>query len=181
MRFVADNWTVVVVGAWNRAILTPEGISRRLFGLTEGSPIQVEVPIDGIAPYRVKHDHLIVLADSTKITIGMEECCLTNLKKAMDIGVKALLNLPETPVYASGINVRFKSEGFPAELSQLLMTKLDNSISDAGYTIAIRKVSRSLILDSGHLNLYIDVTQEGTCELLLNFHRQSRKQLELEQ
>ena len=36
------SWNAVVVGAWNIAILSPDGVRRRLFDLPEGTPIELE-------------------------------------------------------------------------------------------------------------------------------------------
>jgi hypothetical protein len=50
------NWDVVIVGFWNRAILTPNGIAKRLFKLPEGSGIEVLVPVNSLEPSQVKHN-----------------------------------------------------------------------------------------------------------------------------
>ncbi len=60
---VGFDWDVVVVGFWNPAILTPAGIWKRLFELEQGTPVELEVPIDGLAPYRVSHEEITVTAE----------------------------------------------------------------------------------------------------------------------
>ena len=39
------DWNVVLLGHWNRAILTPQGISERLFQLLSETEIGIEVPM----------------------------------------------------------------------------------------------------------------------------------------
>jgi hypothetical protein len=48
------DWNVVVLGHWNQAILTPQGIAERLFQLPSETEIGIEVPMDAIGPFRVK-------------------------------------------------------------------------------------------------------------------------------
>ena len=53
MLLEPGDWNVVIVGHWNRAILTPQGIATRLLQLPPETEIGIEVPMDAIGPYRV--------------------------------------------------------------------------------------------------------------------------------
>jgi hypothetical protein len=55
MALSPERWSVVIIGRWNRAILTPAGIAKRVFGEPETKLMDVEVPLDGLSPYRVRH------------------------------------------------------------------------------------------------------------------------------
>src|SRR6516165_8300462 len=69
MPLVPCEWNVVVMGRWNRAILTPQGIATRLFQLPLNTSIGVEVPMDGIGPYRVSHDRLVVMVSEAWLIV----------------------------------------------------------------------------------------------------------------
>lgn len=73
MGLKATEWSVVVVGRWNRAILTPNGIAKRVFKLAELSQMVVAVPLDGVSPYIVKNP-------DQKIAATTDEGRLSNSK-----------------------------------------------------------------------------------------------------
>ena len=53
MNVQPSEWSVIILGAWNPAILTPGGIAQRIFkGACGEHPVDVQVPLDGLAPYK---------------------------------------------------------------------------------------------------------------------------------
>ena len=64
MQAIPVNWNVVVAAAWNLAILTPDGIRKRLLELDASTPIQVEVALDTPQSFRVIHDGMIIVPSS---------------------------------------------------------------------------------------------------------------------
>ena len=173
----AFDWNVVVVGYWNPAILTPAGIGRRLFGLKEGTPVLIEVPLDGLAPHRVKHDGLTVTAERGQLTVLADDPKYAGLDRARAIAARAIGGLPETPLTAAGYNVRVRMEEPPSDLLTATKAPMDDLLSDASFTIESRGFYRSLSWKNGLLNLNI---QHGNdLRVDLNFHRQSTEQDEL--
>ena len=173
------DWNVVVVGYWNSAILTPSGIAKRLFELAEGTPIMVEVPMDGLAPHRVRHDGFIVTAEPGRLALTMETPTLTNLERARQIAARAVRALPETPLTAAGFNIRLKLDDAPERLLQDTAAAIDTSLSDAGLIIKSRSVRRSLEHGKGTLNLDVRQAGNGETKIELNFHRQCAEVAEL--
>lgn len=175
MKLEAYNWNVVIAGYWNRAILTPKGISRRLFDIPEGTPVLVEVPIDGImAPYRVKHNGLTITPDMGRLVIEADDPQYKVLDYAKKIGALAIERLPETPLSAAGYNIRIKVIEPPEQLILATTSTIDDLLSDAGHTIINgRSLKRSLTWDEGIVNLNID--QDEDMHVEINFHRQSSK------
>lgn len=177
MNLIGYDWNVVVIGFWNPAILTPEGIARRLFGLEKGTPIAIEVPIEGLAPYRVKHDDLIVTAETGRLAVSPNAPNYVLLDRARGIAVRAIEALPETPVTATGFNIRVSLESPPEALFRALTPSLDALLSDADFSIEARLLHRALKCGEGILNLSIE--QRDKLSVQLNFHRQSTKGTEL--
>ncbi len=173
----AFNWNVVVAGYWNPAILTPAGIARRLFGLAEGTPILVEVPMDGLAPYRVRHDDLTVTAEMGRLVVSADVPRYDLLDRARAVSARAIDGLPETPLTAAGYNVRMKISEPPNDLLAASTCDLDALLSDAGFSIDSRGLRRSLKIGDGVLNLALQQGKDATVDL--NFHRQSSKKDEL--
>ncbi len=171
------DWSVILAGFWNRAILTPAGIAKRLFGLEKGTPILVEVAMDGLGPPRVRHDQLTVISDIARLIIQADEPQYIHLDNARRIGVKAIQGLPETPLTAVGYNVRIKIEDPPDSLLTAIHARLDDNLSDANFTIDSCTLSRTMKWKEGMLNLEVKRTEDLRVEF--NFHRQSSSPEEL--
>ncbi len=170
----ATHWNVVIVGAWNLAILTPDGIRKRLFKLPEGTPVDVEVSIDRPGPYRVKHGDLLVVPSSVMLEVIPLNLSRTGLEKASQLALTALEGLPETPVFAAGMNIRFKYTDVPVELLDLVKSPLDDVLSDHGFTIRGGAAKRSMTVEPGVVNLEITTSsQPNEGQITLNFHRDS--------
>lgn len=174
MPIASNDWSVVIVGRWNRAILTPAGIARRLFQLEPDTPVQVLVPIDTIAPPQVKHERMTVVASSDRLVIQPEDCEYPQLARAMELGKRALQDLPETPLAAMGINVKYKVAQ-KVEALQIVTrkTEFDNRLSDQDLVISGRSITRTLNWREGRINLTIGEEQDGPFEILFNFELRS--------
>ena len=177
MNFEPYEWNVVVAGYWNPAILTPAGISERLFQLEKGTPVVVEVPIDGLAPHRAKCDGLTVTAEMGRLVVHADEPNYINLEKANIVAARAIDGLPETPLKAAGFNIRYRivnpSDGFLAKTE----AGIDTLLSDSGFIIQAKMLQRSLAWNEGVVNLTVHSEPEKKVEI--NFHRQSAIQKEL--
>jgi len=174
------NWDVVIIGHWNRAILTPNGIAKRLFKLPEGTGIEASIPVNVFGPVQVKHDGIIVIVEAQRIVVATENPSYKALKRAMETACNALEDLPETPVFAAGFNVRFKiyEQEQPLELEEITQASLDTDLSDAGYEIISKGLTRRVrtkenIFKEGVLNLLILKEENNTFRIELNFHRDS--------
>ena len=174
MPFKPTEWSVVLVGNWNPAILTPVGIAQRLFGLPTGQPIEVLIPLDQIAPFRVLVGDLVVTASMDRLEITAKEPTYECLEHARKVGIRALDELPVTPVSAAGYNLRFASDKPEADALGLFECGIDAAISDEGFVISERAIRRSLAFGEGQINLSIEYKTDGACAILCNFHLGSR-------
>ena len=174
MTLVPTEWSAVVLGYWNRAILTPSGITTRLFGLESETPVEVLIAIDAIAPHQVKHGGITVVAGGDRLIVQPETCGFPHLQKAMEIADRALERLPETPVVAAGINIKYTCQEPLEALQQVTRQEWwDQQLSDSEYEIVGRSLSRSLKWHDGQINYSLTEETGGTSEILLNFHRGS--------
>ncbi len=167
------NWNAVVVGRWNTAILAPAGIRTRIYGLDEGTPVEVLVPMDGIGPYRVGYEDCVVVVGSDRVVVEASNATASNLAKAMEYASRSIESLPETPVTAAGYNVRFKLTDNPEALLGLVGTKLDRVLSDAGFKIGEQVTRRAIPHKGGTVNLEITAEPDGEVVVVLNFHHLS--------
>lgn len=174
------DWNVVVVGYWNRAILTPAGIAKRLFEVAEGTPVAVEVPMDVVGAYRVRHEGLTVSLQGTQLIIGSDVSDFRGLGRAMTVAGRAIAALPVTPLIAAGINVRYRQEPVTAPLAGLTKAQLEDHLSDAGFSVSQRTLQLSVAFQQGQLNVSVQTLTEGPCEIVFNFHRTSESTADLQ-
>jgi hypothetical protein len=174
-----SDWDVVVVGAWNRAILTPEGIQRRLFLEGAGTPLQVEVSIDRPAPFRVVIQGMTVIAATDRLIVSPVATEYPALTRAAEVAARAIEALPETPLVAAGMNVRFVVESLPGQLLEKTKAPIDKSLADEGFLITHWMHRRALKRDPGLINIEIHHSADASGEVSINFHRTSADKNEL--
>jgi len=178
------NWDVVIVGQWNKAILTPNGIAKRLFKLPEGTGIEVAIPVNLFGPPQIKYDGIVVRVEDQRLVIGTEKPSYESLSRAMQTGCNALKDLPKTPVIAVGFNVRFKVSDPPSKFDKIAQTSLDTDLSDAEYEIVSIGLTRKVrikggIFEEGVLNLLVHKEENSPIRIELNFHRDSNSVTDL--
>jgi hypothetical protein len=169
------DWSIIILGRWNQAILTPAGIAKYLFKVKDPKTLEVAVPMDGISPYQVKcpNSAIVVMTENNLLRINLLDTDYDTLCNAMKIGVNALKSLPETPVTAAGFNVKFRSHDYDSNQTSLVNSKIDDILSDQSYKILSRTINRSLEYNSGKLNIIIFIS-DNSFDVTFNFHRDSK-------
>jgi hypothetical protein len=169
------DWNVVVLGHWNRAILTPQGIAERLFQLPSETEIGIEVPMDAIGPFRVSHGHLTVMVTGAQLMVETEENTFPGLERAMRVARRGMESLPETPVAAAGFNVRAQGSGEDGNLGPMIAaTQLlwDEHFREAGYPISRRDVTWVADWQGGKISVNLTrEDQDRNLRVNLNFER----------
>ena len=177
------SWNVVIVGSWNPAILSPDGISRRLFQLPQGTPVELEMAVDRPGQFRVGYQGILVVPSSISLEIAARVPDRNSLLRACDLGKRALETLPETPVSAAGMNIRYQFAEVPDRIFDLVKAPLDAALSDAGFAVRGALTKRGIEIEPGMLNLQITEARGGVPAgtLEFNFHRDSSVPEELRQ
>lgn len=179
MRIAPVNWNVVVVGGWNRAILTPIGVAEHVFRVPRETPLEIEVPLDQAGPCKVKHDGISVMAASNRLTLAPDSSSYQDMEKALQCATNAVKSLPKTPLSAAGFNIRFDVHEAPLELLDLLKGKLDEVLSDSNMIVEAWTITRRLRFGGGQANLEIAASGQDEVAVQINFHRGSREQEDL--
>lgn len=175
------DWSIIILGRWNQAILTPAGIAKYLFKV-DPQTLEVAVPMDGISPYKVKcpDSAIVVMTENNLLRIDLSKTDYDTLCNAMKIGVNALKSLPETPVTAAGFNVKFHSPDCDSSQFSLVSSEIDDILSDHSNKILSRTINRSLEYKDGKLNIIILISDNGF-DVTFNFHRASKDMNDLVQ
>jgi hypothetical protein len=174
MPITPNDWSVVVVGHWNRAILTPAGIVHRLLKLPEDTPVNVEIALDAFLPYRVRKDNVIVTPYGDRLhvepTVHSFEAFADAMKKAWN----AIDSLPETPVVAAGFNLNYKTSGQYPSLSAITAHSWDDHLIERGdFKIDARSIARSLPWRGGHIKLSVTQDADNAFIISMNYDRRS--------
>lgn len=170
MRLSLERTTVVLLGAWNQAIFTPEWVARTLFpdedevstmvGMLSTGSLATQFSGGGVqlqvVPGRLEFRFLAFPIDCARIEKLARDC---------------LDRLPQTPVQAFGMNAGFDVDS-PSE-NLLRLTSLDDEqqLSMFG-TLSKRAVLRELRRDDNtKLRVRLTRSDEGF-QLNLNLHKQ---------
>lgn len=182
MSLTSSGWSVVIVGKWNPAILTPAGINKHIFGLEPRTPLPVQIALDGHSPYRVglPNEEIFVLVDSNQLLFDVVVKDFATLEKSKSLAINALNGLPETPVLAAGWNVNYTNSEVPEKISKIFSTEVDNAFSDEGLSISAHRLGRSFEYNQGVLNMML-TREESGYSINFNFHMNSRSGSELKE
>lgn len=179
MAIEPRDWSAIVIGHWNRAILTPAGIVRRLFGLPETTPVEVEIALDAFLPYRVRHGMVTVTAGSDKLHVQPVRFNYAALAESMRVASEALRELPETPVFAAGFNVNFRTVDDAELLTAVTSHQWDDRLSDEHFAIDSRSITRSLVWGEGRIRVTVAQEADASFLIQMNYDRRSTSAGEL--
>ena len=150
-----SDWSTVVIGYWNRAILTPSGIGKKLFGIEAGTALDVQVALDQMVPHRVERNGIAVQVFADRLIVGADAMTFRQLQSSNQIAARAMTELPETPVSAAGFNIRYVADRDCDELREILKHESDERLSDNSFEIVQHVHKRSLEWHGGRINLSI--------------------------
>lgn len=161
-----ENWTMVVVGAWNTRIFTPEWVGNRLFNSPEITAQLTFTP--GRSVVRFTQGDLILIPQEERVIAGVHQASPTALQEAEEVIVRLLTTLPHTPVTALGVNFGFRDASPGPGLTENFrapdLVRLGES-----YEVGRIEISRSLRFDQGVVNLK-HVWDEDCVEIHFNYH-----------
>jgi len=150
-----SDWSVVVVGHWNRAILQPAGIAHRVFGLDPNTPINVDIPLDSIAPFRVRHDEIIASVPANRLILELETCSFELLEKARTYAASAIKSLPETPFTAAGVNMKFLCDSVDDAVQEAATSPLLGFFAGQNLAVSTRSCKCRAPLGSGTMQVKV--------------------------
>lgn len=109
MKVIADRTTVVLVGAFNPAILQPNWVAVHGLGFSPEHQFQVDMlsAIGSGSPSRYTFEGISYSAGFRNFTLHLGDSSKEDCVKAVMATSKILQQLPHTPVYGLGINFGF--------------------------------------------------------------------------
>jgi hypothetical protein len=116
---------------------------------------------------------MTVIVSDDRLVVRSARANYEGIVAAMEIGRRALDDLPRTPFLAAGVNLRYKSDTPVAVLEEITANAWDNRLSDEQFEIQERTVSRMIRRANGRINVTITQRANQTFSLGLNFDLQS--------
>lgn len=171
-----DAFNIVIVGAWNPAIFSPEWSKQNLADKQE-QDVLLAIPMHIVmGTPRLTVDNTNIYPSPQSLTLDCTQYneegiggCVSKLKKIAEL-------LPHTPVSAVGVNFRFI--GVPAETDRIaeLFSFSDAARIDAEtYKLSATQIRRTYMLSTAnYLNLSIDSIADQL-RIEFNFHSDVRK------
>ena len=159
--FVKNIDSLVVIGKWNVFVLSPEWMSKYVFGDAK-MHIEFTVPHGSIS-FKANNINVIVSEDSLRIRA--ENGDNSNLKDIVDVLRRIVRTLAHTPVTAVGINFKYESD---ADMSMLFQsTKLDAA------KISVVQEEHRWTIDDGKDNMRLNImlsTSDDKATFNFNYH-----------
>jgi hypothetical protein len=171
---IFDNWTVVIAGQWNPAMINAEWIGRTLLQRPPGTTnIRMEIILDqlnGNIQRRFFTSDLVIKPDLANLTFGVKRNEDQNLNLVSQVASRVLTELNYTPITGIGINFGFKEDNPPAALASIFDIEDRTQIADLGMQVRATDLRRAF--DIGNNNS-LNLTQEfqnGSVSFQFNFH-----------
>jgi hypothetical protein len=167
MRPIRDGWTIVLAGAWNPRIFTPDWLATNVFNLAN---ISLEFPIQPLAPYRFHGNNVTIVPSQDRVVLAPENLRDETLVEMEHQAIRILELLPHTPLSAVGTNYRFMEDELVDPLRRVFGVADEGDLAAAGYGVSETQVSRKLTWDGGSVTFRLTRVAAGVTADF-NFHR----------
>jgi hypothetical protein len=156
--------STVIVGSWNPRIFTPVWIKTNLFGLTPEQEIQGMVNFEDM-DFGFQYQGILLLPKSNLIEINFDAYDDQKASFVSLIVIKLLELLPQTPVKALGVNIRYSLK---RNVSSNFVESI-NGINCKFDEFELNQVKQSVDRTSYQINIISDITKDQILATF-NFH-----------
>lgn len=98
--------STILIGNWNPRIFTPSWIKTNLFNLSKETEIEGLVNFDDL-DFAFKYNDIVIIPKFSSVEISFEKYEYNISILAANIVLKILELLPQTPIKAMGVNIRY--------------------------------------------------------------------------
>lgn len=167
MKPILTDWTLVLAGSWNVAILNPDWLSRLVFNEKQ---FEAEMIIEGVRPQmRFMFERVVVIPAPSRVVFSPRRPEDADLLAVEAAGKKVLELLPVTPISGVGINFGYGEDEPHRDLTSLFEIRDANKITDEQLEINSTAIVRELKFEDRVINLRM--TQGVGVAFNFNFHK----------
>lgn len=141
-ELVIDTDTLVIIGAWNRAIFSQDWVMKNL--LSDAKNVKIEYPINGIGSLRFSTEDISFFIFGERLIFKALNSKEQTYRTIISIARQLLRLLSHTPISALGINFVYKTDSLDIFNSFDDTKKLVDFI---GREINSQELTRSFSLD----------------------------------
>ncbi|MES9974908.1 MAG: hypothetical protein ABW094_11650 [Candidatus Thiodiazotropha sp.] len=167
---VKDSFSIVVLGAWNPLIFSPEWILKNITHTDESKITLAYAVDDPEAPRKLSFDGINLLPSKKSLQIIPDTPHVDPLIAGSEFLVRILDLLEHTPIFATGINFAFTENTTIEQINNALNASDSGSILD-NYQIKGTSLQRKLQRDNDEHVLNFSLSEnEKSHTLNFNFH-----------
>lgn len=141
-ELVIDTDTLVIIGAWNRAIFSQDWVMKNL--LPDAKNVKIEYPINGIGSLRFSTEDISFFIFGERLIFKALNSKEQTYRTIISIARQLLRLLSHTPISALGINFVYKTDSLSIFNS---FDDTKNLVDFIGREINSQELTRSFSLD----------------------------------
>lgn len=143
MKEKIEKWSIVLVGAWNTAIFTPDWLTK-LMGVS-GMEVKIEFPIaNPLLPIRYTFQNVRMMMHRDRLIFAPTTGDTAVLERVEFIAKTMLRTLTHTPMTSLGINFEFVEDNIPELLKEIFPQNDMARIAAADFIVGGAEVRREL-------------------------------------
>jgi len=160
----ATQVSIIILGSWNPRIFTPAWIKTNLLGLKETAELQGLINFNDL-DFAFRHDGITLVPKYSSVEITVDNFDEKSGCRAAEILIKMLELLPQTPIKAMGVNIRFEI----GKKEKLGLINVLNGINGNYGDFKLNQVRQSLKKEKYFLNIVSDISDKNYI-VNFNFH-----------
>ena len=156
--------STVIVGSWNPRIFTPKWIKTNLFGLTDGQELQGMVNFEEME-FGFQHKGVLLFPKSNLVEVKFDGYESDKAELASMTIIKILELLPQTPIKALGVNIRYvltKKNGTP-------FVDMINNLKCKFSEFELNQIKQTSNKNNYQINIISDILKDNI-QANFNFH-----------
>lgn len=160
-----EKWSLVILGKWNTAILSPDWLAREVFNKTE---VQIMYPVLGGGPPIFEANDMRVVVSGERIMFIPHMNTDENLNRIESAAMNVLNILHHTPISAFGENFYYTVDMSTKQLDDVFVFS-DTTLLEKAYVMnSGMSLRRTINIENCQLNLTI--TSGENYQIEMNYH-----------
>lgn len=170
MKLNLDRTNVLILGAWNLAILNPAWMAKKIFEVQKIS-VNLEVGPTMIARYMSDAHNVKITTCEDKVILNPTSTDPDALEGSGSLAIRLMERLKETPIPAVGVNIGFDLNASEVErVKEAAATKDLEQFKNFGATVESSSIRHQLRINDSDVNTELALYSNGLGALTVNHH-----------
>jgi hypothetical protein len=157
--------SLVIVGAWNPAIFTPQWAQEHIFPSDDRIDGEIALPEHVL---RLTAGDMVLLVKPDRVEFRPKSVLEDNLARTERTAIRLLSRLQDTPVTAFGINFRFQVPDPSRTIDEILEVPEGERVRELGAAVESVSVKRRVIWEEFVVN--VSVSRDGGIPPAISFN-----------